>query len=177
KLQPGCILARGGCRVGFCRPDQKYPEGPERFKTCQVLSTTAFSSGQHYWEVDVKGAKRWIVGVACHSIQRKVAGNDSFIGYNNKSWSLFYQNYLGMSHNNVQENIDSDTPPQALGIHLNHDAGQLSFYQLGDTMQHLHTYTASFTEPLHAATPKGPPLGSPVNYQEQVPSLLCSFHQ
>ncbi|CAH2307810.1 E3 ubiquitin ISG15 ligase TRIM25-like [Pelobates cultripes] len=130
---------------------QKYPDGPERFRTCQVLSSPGFSSGQHYWEVDVSQAKRWIVGVACESIQRKIAGNDSFIGYNNKSWSLFFQNYLGVSHNNVQQTVVSDTPVQALGIYLDYDAGQMSFFQLGETLHLLHTYSATFTEPLHPA--------------------------
>ncbi|KAM8960342.1 uncharacterized protein RCH25_036030 [Pelodytes ibericus] len=132
----------------YSTTSQKYPDGPERFKTCQVLSTSAFSSGQHYWEVDVSEAQRWIVGVACQSIERKIAGNESFIGYNDKSWSLFFQKYLGVSHNNVQQNVGDESTVQALGIYLDYEAGQLSFYQLGDPMQHLHTFTASFTEPL-----------------------------
>ncbi|XP_053550198.1 tripartite motif-containing protein 16-like [Bombina bombina] len=130
---------------------QKYPDGPERFKSCQVLSIGAFSSGRHYWEVDLKEASRWIVGVACSSIERKVAGNESFIGYNNKSWSLFFQKYLGVSHNNIQKNIASDSPVQSIGIYLDYEAGRLSFYQLSYPMRHLHTFTVTFTEPLHAA--------------------------
>ncbi|XP_063788990.1 E3 ubiquitin/ISG15 ligase TRIM25-like [Pseudophryne corroboree] len=129
---------------------QKYPETPERFKSCQVLSTNLLSSGQHYWEVDVSGAKKWIVGVAYRSIERKIAGNESFIGYNSKSWTLFFQKFLGTSHNNVQYTVACSSPIQAVGVHLNYDAGYLSFYQLSPT-RHLYTFTATFTEPLHAA--------------------------
>ncbi|XP_040297332.1 tripartite motif-containing protein 16-like [Bufo bufo] len=129
---------------------QKYPETPERFKSCQVLSTNEFTSGQHYWEVDVSEAKRWIIGVAFKSIERKIAGNESFLGYNNKSWTLFFQKFLGASHNNIQNTVVSDSVVQGVGIYLDYDAGYLSFYQLNPT-RHLHTFTSTFYEPLLAA--------------------------
>ncbi|KAG8538663.1 hypothetical protein GDO81_022248 [Engystomops pustulosus] len=129
---------------------QKYPETPERFKSCQVLSINEITTGQHYWEVDVREAKRWIVGVAFKSIERKITRNESFFGYNNKSWTLFFQKFLGASHNNIQNTVDSDSVVQEVGIYLDYDAGYLSFYQLNPT-RHLHTFTATFYEPLHAA--------------------------
>ncbi|KAM4632518.1 nuclear factor 7, ovary-like [Discoglossus pictus] len=137
--------------ASYSSTSQKYTDGPERFKSCQILSMDRFSSGQHYWEVDVSEASRWIVGVASQSIERKVAGNDSFIGYNDKSWSLFFQKYLGVSHNNIQQTLDSDSPVQSVGIYLDYEAGRLSFYELCDPIRHLHTFTDTFTEPLHAA--------------------------
>ncbi|XP_068102489.1 E3 ubiquitin/ISG15 ligase TRIM25-like [Hyperolius riggenbachi] len=129
---------------------QKYAETPERFKSCQVLSTNLFTSDQHYWEVDVSEAKRWIVGVAYNSIERKIASNESFIGYNSKSWTLFFQKFLGTSHNNVQNTVTSDSAVKAVGIHLDYNSGYISFYQLNPT-RHLHTFTTKFTEPLRAA--------------------------
>ncbi|XP_075037405.1 tripartite motif-containing protein 16-like [Mixophyes fleayi] len=136
--------------ASYSSASQKYAETPERFKSCQVLSINELSSGQHYWEVDVSEAPRWIVGVASKSIQRKVAGNESFIGYNNKSWTLFFQKYLGTSYNNIQNTVASNSPVKAVGIHLNYDGGYLSFYQLQPT-RHLHTFSATFTEPILAA--------------------------
>ncbi|XP_053326844.1 E3 ubiquitin-protein ligase TRIM39-like [Spea bombifrons] len=130
---------------------QKYPDGPERFKARQVLNTSAFTSGRHYYEVDVSEAASWIIGVAYQSIERKGAGNKSFIGYNDKSWGLFFQNYLGISHNNIQQAVVSGSPVRTVGVFLDYEAGQLSFYQLGEQMLHLHTFTATFTEPLYAA--------------------------
>ncbi|KAM4632512.1 E3 ubiquitin/ISG15 ligase TRIM25-like [Discoglossus pictus] len=38
-----------------------------------------------------------------------------------------------------------------LGIYLDYEAGCLPFYQLCDPIRHLHTFTATFTDPLHAA--------------------------
>ncbi|KAM4698682.1 uncharacterized protein WCC33_014206 [Rhinophrynus dorsalis] len=137
--------------ASYSATSQKYPDGAERFKSCQVLSTSCFSSGQHYWEVDVSEAKRWIVGVAYPSIERKIAGNESFIGYNDKSWCLFFQKYLGASHNNIQQNVTADSAIQSIGIFLDYDGGRVSFFQLSSPVKHLHTFTATFTEPLHAA--------------------------
>ncbi|CAH2292756.1 E3 ubiquitin ISG15 ligase TRIM25-like [Pelobates cultripes] len=39
---------------------------------------------------------------------------------------------------------------QRLGIYLDYEAGRLSFYELCDPIRHIHTFTANFTEPLHA---------------------------
>ncbi|KAH1181150.1 hypothetical protein KIL84_002084 [Mauremys mutica] len=49
---------------------QKVPPTPERFNDC-VLSSEGFSSGKHYWEVDVRSSTDWDLGVARKSIQKK----------------------------------------------------------------------------------------------------------
>ncbi|XP_075037560.1 tripartite motif-containing protein 75-like [Mixophyes fleayi] len=134
--------------------NQMRPDKPERFKCRQVLSTPSFSSGKHYWEVDVSKAERWMIGVAGHSIERKILGNESYIGRNNKSWGLYCVRHLGTIHNNIHKKIDDrnpGSPVQTVGIYLDYEAGRLSFYQLCDPIRHLHTFTATFTEPLHAA--------------------------
>ncbi|XP_068102631.1 E3 ubiquitin-protein ligase TRIM39-like [Hyperolius riggenbachi] len=133
--------------TSHCRPHslKRFTEYP------QVLSCESFSSGRHYWEVEVSDDGDWDVGVSYASIERK--GKVSGIGDNNKSWSfrrkkdkLFaYHNYSEISSLNPQSTC------RRLGIYLDYEAGRLSFYQLEDTFSHLHTFTATFTEPLHAA--------------------------
>ncbi|XP_040297127.1 E3 ubiquitin-protein ligase TRIM11-like [Bufo bufo] len=130
---------------------QNRLDGPKRFKSVQVLSSRSFSSGRHYWEVDVSQAEKWIIGVAKESLERKVAGNESFIGYNKKSWGLMFNNGLGVHHNNIYKHLVSDAPVEFVGVYLDFKAGHLAFYQLCDTIRHLHTFTASFSEPLYAA--------------------------
>ncbi|KAM4614441.1 E3 ubiquitin/ISG15 ligase TRIM25-like [Discoglossus pictus] len=125
------------------------PDVPERFMSCQVLSVCSFSSGEHYWEVDVSEAKKWIIGVVYKSIKRKINGNESYIGYNDKLSGLSFNNSLGVRHNKHQD--ISDSPVQLVGIYLNYEAGLLSFYDWSGAKRHLHTFTATFTEPLHAA--------------------------
>ncbi|XP_068098439.1 E3 ubiquitin/ISG15 ligase TRIM25-like [Hyperolius riggenbachi] len=130
---------------------QERPESLERFKTCQVISVQSFSSGKHFWEVDVSGAKEWQIGVAAHSIPRKAQGRDSFIGYNDKSWALAAKDVLQAWHNNRWTEIRGQAPFPSVGIHLDYEAGQLSFHQLSNPPRVLHTFNAKFTEPLHAA--------------------------
>ncbi|XP_075035206.1 tripartite motif-containing protein 75-like [Mixophyes fleayi] len=139
--------------ASFTKLNQKRPDGPEKFKSRQVLSSCSFSSGKHYWEVDVSEAEKWEIGVAGHSIERKIDGDESYIGHNTKSWSLFLVNYFGTKHNNTHKKIEDRNPGpvQTVGIYLDYEAGRLSFYQLCDPIRHLHTHTATFTEPLHAA--------------------------
>ncbi|XP_063788586.1 E3 ubiquitin-protein ligase TRIM7-like [Pseudophryne corroboree] len=127
------------------------PDGPERFIVRQLLSSCSFSSGRHYWEVDVSAAEKWLIGVAGHSIERKKNGNESYIGYNNKSWALYFIDKPGARHNNVHKKITPDSPVQTVRIYLDYEAGRLSFYQLCDPIRHLHTFSATFTEPLYAA--------------------------
>ncbi|XP_069590886.1 E3 ubiquitin/ISG15 ligase TRIM25-like [Ranitomeya imitator] len=38
-----------------------YADHPERFSSRQVLSSSRFSSGKHYWQVDLSKAQRWII--------------------------------------------------------------------------------------------------------------------
>ncbi|XP_063788587.1 tripartite motif-containing protein 75-like [Pseudophryne corroboree] len=148
------IISRDHRSASYTDVYQKRRPGPERFIVRQVFSSCSFSSGRHYWELDVSKAKKWLIGVAGHSIERKVDGPKSCIGYNDKSWSLFLLNFLGTSHNNIHKEIEKWGPGssvQTVGIYLDYEAGRLSFYQLCDPIRHLHTFSATFTEPLYAA--------------------------
>ncbi|KAG8550401.1 hypothetical protein GDO81_026338 [Engystomops pustulosus] len=102
------------------------------------------------FQVDVSQAEKWIIGVAGESLERKAVGNESFIGFNEKSWGLMVINSLGVLHNNIFTSLESASPVKVVGIYLDNEAGHLSFYQLCDPIRHLHTFTASFTEPLYA---------------------------
>ncbi|XP_069823521.1 E3 ubiquitin/ISG15 ligase TRIM25-like [Dendropsophus ebraccatus] len=129
---------------------QNHPETAERFQDYdQVMSSRRFSSGRHYWDVEISRTDEWMVGMCYPSIDRR--GRQSGIGYNNKSWGVRkrYNQYI-VTHDNkyiwLPDNISSDR----FRICLDYEAGQLSFYELCDPIRHLHTFTATFTEPLHA---------------------------
>ncbi|XP_068091102.1 E3 ubiquitin-protein ligase TRIM11-like [Hyperolius riggenbachi] len=128
---------------------QNRPETPDRFQYNQVLSSQSFSSRRHYWEVDVGGSELWIVGMCYPSIDR--SGDQSEIGDNNKSWCLcrLGNHYSVLNDSNVIE-LPDGIPSDRVRIYLDYEAGQISFYALCDPIRHLHTFTATFTEPLHA---------------------------
>ncbi|XP_075437204.1 E3 ubiquitin/ISG15 ligase TRIM25-like [Ascaphus truei] len=136
--------------ASWSETDQLRPDTPERFRDYQVLSTRSFSSGQHYWEVEIsESGYRW-VGISYPSIERKV--RQSLIGHNKKSWGLrMWDNNHTVIHDSIRTRIYPESPLQRLRIYLDYEAGRLSFYQMCDPIRHLHTVTATFTEPLHAA--------------------------
>ncbi|XP_068094234.1 E3 ubiquitin-protein ligase TRIM39-like isoform X2 [Hyperolius riggenbachi] len=125
------------------------PEPPERFLYNQVLSSRSFSSGRHYWEVDVGGSEWWRVGMCYPSIDR--GGDQSLIGSNNKSWGLCrWGNQYSVIHDRKVIRLPNGIPSDRVRIYLDYEARQISFYALCDPIRHLHTFTATFTEPLHA---------------------------
>ncbi|CAI9537690.1 unnamed protein product [Staurois parvus] len=130
--------------------NQNRPETPERFQYCpQVLSSRSFSSGRHYWEVDVGGSDGWGVGMCYPSIDRREL--QSVIGYNNKSWGLYRNgDQCGVRHDSKETLLPPNPPSTRVRIDLDYEAGRISFYDLCDPIRHLHTFTTTFTEPLHA---------------------------
>ncbi|XP_040202952.1 nuclear factor 7, ovary-like [Rana temporaria] len=139
-------------RKTVSRSDVKHnrPETPERFQgSYQVLSSQSFSSGRHYWEVDVGETDGWRVGMCYPSIDRR--GGQSLIGYNNKSWGLYRDgDQYGLRHDNKEILLTPNLSSNRVRIDLDYEAGRISFYDLCDPIRHLHTFTTTFTEPLHA---------------------------
>ncbi|XP_073480460.1 E3 ubiquitin-protein ligase TRIM39-like [Aquarana catesbeiana] len=130
--------------------NQNHPETPERFQNYpQVLSSRSFSSGRHYWEVDVGGSDRWRVGMCYPSIDRR--GLQSRIGSNKKSWGLYRNcNQYLVIHDSKSIPLPTNLSSNRVRIYLDYEAGRISFYDLCDPIRHLHTFTTTFTEPLHA---------------------------
>ncbi|XP_073479462.1 E3 ubiquitin/ISG15 ligase TRIM25-like [Aquarana catesbeiana] len=130
--------------------EQNHPETPERFQDCsQVLSSRSFSSGRHYWDVDVGGSDIWRVGMCYPSIERRGVG--SVIGNNKKSWGLDrYNNQYSVIHDSYKILLPTNPSSNRVRIYLDYEAGRISFYDLCDPIRHLHTFTTTFTEPLHA---------------------------
>ncbi|XP_018423250.1 PREDICTED: E3 ubiquitin-protein ligase TRIM39-like [Nanorana parkeri] len=130
---------------------QKHPETPERFQCPQVLSSRSFSSGRHYWEVDVGRSKSWRVGMCYPSIERR--GGQSLIGDNKKSWGMGRRwggDQYSVRHDRKEIRLPGNVSSNRVRIDLDYEAGRISFYDLCDPIRHLHTFTTTFTEPLHA---------------------------
>lgn len=129
-----------------------YPSHPDRFEVCcaQLLCREALS-GRHYWEVTYTPSV--LVGVAYRSMEKNVMCPEHVVGQNSKSWSIWCSegSYIA-KHNREYTDIDiNPSPSRRIGVYLDWPAGVLSFYSVSsDTLTHLHTYRATFTEPLYA---------------------------
>ncbi|CAN0209610.1 unnamed protein product [Lampetra planeri] len=130
---------------------QGRPHHPHRFDGWhQSLCSESFSSGQHYWEVDVGSAEWCWVGVAYRTIPRRGRGNECRLGGSDVSWCLRkYGDSFLVLHGGVRTSLSVPQPPRRVGVHLDWDAGLLSFYS-ADSMALLHSFHTTFTQPLHA---------------------------
>ncbi|XP_066446395.1 E3 ubiquitin-protein ligase TRIM11-like [Eleutherodactylus coqui] len=129
--------------------NQNRPETAERFLYYQVMSRRGFSSGRHYWDVEISRSGGWMVGMCYPSIDRR---GQLFIGNDNKSWCLRRcNNEYSVKHDSKEILLPHIISSDRVRICLDYEAGRLSFYELCDPIRHLHTFTASFSEPLHAA--------------------------
>ncbi|XP_077123070.1 E3 ubiquitin/ISG15 ligase TRIM25-like [Ranitomeya variabilis] len=134
--------------------NQNRRETAKRFQEDQVLSSSRFFYGRHYWDVEVSRSGVWRVGMCYPSIDRR--GRQSYIGHNQKSWCLcggrqVYNNQCSVIHHSQVIPLPHQISSDRIRIYLDYEAGQLSFYELCDPIRHLHTFTATFSEPLHAA--------------------------
>ncbi|XP_073488516.1 E3 ubiquitin/ISG15 ligase TRIM25-like [Aquarana catesbeiana] len=134
--------------------EQNRPETSERFQSwVQVLSSQRFSSGRHYWEVNVSESENYRVGMCYPSMERRGGGegDQAGIGDNNKSWCLYrYSGLCYVRHDSKRIRISPNPSSNRVRISLDYEAGRLSFYDVCDPIRHLHTFTTTFTEPLHA---------------------------
>ncbi|XP_060126736.1 tripartite motif-containing protein 10-like isoform X1 [Zootoca vivipara] len=69
---PSLILSEDQKSVRKRDKPQALPTNPERFndQPC-VLGREGFTTGRHFWEVDVESKEGWAVGVARKSVERK----------------------------------------------------------------------------------------------------------
>ncbi|ROL41890.1 NLR family CARD domain-containing protein 3 [Anabarilius grahami] len=144
-------LSEGGKKATYEEKHQPYPYHPERFENHEQVLCRESLTGRCYWEVTWVGTGH--VAVTYKEICRK-EGSDCRIGRNKKSWSVYFcDEFYTFWHNNKYTTIPSPLPSSdILGVYLDWSAGTLSFYSVSNThtLTHLHTFNATFTEPLYA---------------------------
>lgn len=141
-------ISENSRKVIRTRELQSYGDNSERFDSfAQVLCREALSGGRYYWEIEWSG--EFSIGVAYKSISRKGKGSLCLLGYNDKSWSLLCSD-SGYSawHNRVDKPANGPHSPR-IGVYLDHTAGVLAFYSIGNTMTLLHRFETKFVEPLY----------------------------
>ncbi|XP_029525899.1 finTRIM family, member 83 [Oncorhynchus nerka] len=142
-------LSRGNRKAALKREPQDYADSASRFDCLpQVLCKEPLSGGAYYWEVEWSGEGA-SVGVTYKGIKRVGYGDSCRIGYNRKSWSLFCSD-SSYSARYGKDQLEINAPYSSrIGVFLDHSAGTLSFYTVGDTMSLIHRFKASFAEPVY----------------------------
>ncbi|XP_078476306.1 tripartite motif-containing protein 16-like isoform X1 [Lampetra planeri] len=135
------------------RDSQGRPDHPHRFDGwSQALCSESFSSGHHYWEVDVGNAWWWRVGVAYGTIPRKGSGGGAqWLGGSNASWCLEKcDDNFSVFHGGVKTALSVRGPPSPcrIRLYLHWEGGLLAFYR-ADSMEVIHEVWQRFLQPLY----------------------------
>uniref|UniRef100_F6TC93 Uncharacterized protein n=1 Tax=Ornithorhynchus anatinus TaxID=9258 RepID=F6TC93_ORNAN len=123
------------------------PNNPERFyDTPCVLGVPSLTSGVHYWEVEVAGRTQWDLGVCRDSVNRKGKIELSpAAGY----WVLSLRDgtqYWACGAHRI--NLHMVRPPLRVGVFVDVEAGDVTFYNLTDGT-YVYTFAnGSFRGPL-----------------------------
>ncbi|XP_059827011.1 zinc-binding protein A33-like [Hypanus sabinus] len=123
------------------------PDNGKRFRDWEcVLGSEGFTSGRHYWEVQVTGSRVWSLGVAAESVERK-----KWVALIPETgvWTI-ERNENQLYVNTCPESRLRTRPiPWKVGVYLSYEFGTVSFYN-ASTKSHLYTITGNkFTEKLY----------------------------
>ncbi|XP_078271775.1 zinc-binding protein A33-like [Rhinoraja longicauda] len=111
-----------------------------------VLGSEGFTSGRHYWEVEVAGSRRWSLGVAAESVERK---GEITLTPETGVWRIRRRDDEFGARTSPLSPLPARPIPGRVGVYLSYESGTVSFYD-ADTKSHLHTFTGNkFTEKLY----------------------------
>uniref|UniRef100_S4RNA8 B30.2/SPRY domain-containing protein n=1 Tax=Petromyzon marinus TaxID=7757 RepID=S4RNA8_PETMA len=116
-------------RTGASHGHPHHPQQFERF--AQALCRESFSSGHHYWEVDV--------------------GDDQWLGWSDASWCLEKRDdNFSVFHGGVKTalSVRGAPSPRRIGLHLHWEGGLLAFYR-ANSMEVIHEVRQRFLQPLY----------------------------
>ncbi|XP_044864914.1 butyrophilin subfamily 2 member A2-like isoform X1 [Mauremys mutica] len=131
---------RKSVRRGIAR--QEVPDNPERFHSFCLLGCERFTSGRHYWEVEVGDGGFGAVGVARESMRRK--GGIRF----NPEQGIWAVEQCGDQYRAL---TSPETPmplserPKKIGVYLDYEAEWVAFYNTGNETLIFTFMSASFT--------------------------------
>ncbi|XP_041068471.1 zinc-binding protein A33-like [Carcharodon carcharias] len=128
-------------------PGRSLPDTGKRFTDCIcALGSEGFTSGKHYWEVEVGENRGWSLGVASESVERKrwvsLSPETGF-------WTIGRFDHLFNIHSFTRSRLPVGQIAGKVGVYLSFESGTVSFYN-ANTKSHLHSFTGNkFTEKLY----------------------------
>ncbi|XP_078272022.1 zinc-binding protein A33-like [Rhinoraja longicauda] len=134
-------------RVRWTGTLMNLPDTGKRFTVSRcVLGSEGFTSGRHYWEVEVAEIRCWSLGVAAVSVERKrVVALTPEAGV----WIIRRRGDKFDPFASYRSRLPARPIPGRVGVYLSYESGTVSFYD-ADTKSHLHTFTGNkFTEKLY----------------------------
>ncbi|XP_041838448.1 E3 ubiquitin-protein ligase TRIM39 isoform X2 [Melanotaenia boesemani] len=165
---PRLLISPDGKMVKCGERHQLVSDKPQRFdRVVCVMAHQGFSSGRHYWEVEVGGKTDWDLGIASRSVNRKGKITVSPAhGY----WFLSLRDGTDYAFRTEPSiNLMVNVRPSRIGVFVDCDKGQVSFYNAEARILIYSFYSDRFPDTIH-------PFFSPCTNksgQNEAPLIIC----
>ncbi|XP_066215932.1 butyrophilin subfamily 1 member A1-like [Saccopteryx leptura] len=142
------VLSDSGKRVSVAEKvsrDEDAPvrQGPEESEIFSVLGQTCFTTGRHYWEAEVHVGSQggpgagWALGVCSETAKRE----GWFVETPEKNfWVVGYREGEMRALTSHPESLSLRQTPNRIGVFLDWEAGDVSFYNMADG-SHFYSFT------------------------------------
>ncbi|XP_072806531.1 probable E3 ubiquitin-protein ligase TRIML2 [Vicugna pacos] len=122
---PCLVLSEDLRSVRLRNVQQDTPGHPERFDfSATVLGVESFTSGRHYWEVDVEKATQWQLGIYEGSAYRNDSRDKVLLMGTMMGTDYIFWAFPPLRRISLRERVHS------VGVFLNYEYGQVSFYDV-----------------------------------------------
>ncbi|XP_036379760.1 E3 ubiquitin-protein ligase TRIM39-like [Megalops cyprinoides] len=143
---PWLLLSDDRKKVQESLSEMEVTQSKQRFDgwPC-VLGWEGFSSGRHYWEVNLANNGYWRLGVTTASSRRH--GRFPMTpseGY----WTLWRSTRQFYACTKPETQLPVHQVPRKVGVYLDYEEGQISFYNV-ETKTHIYTYSDTFRDKLY----------------------------
>ncbi|CAD7677663.1 unnamed protein product [Nyctereutes procyonoides] len=135
---PSLLLSEDRRQVTWQEEHQDLPSSTQRFHSYPcVLGQLHISSGRAYWEVKVEGALSWDLGICIDNVTRK---GSITMSPQNGFWAirLYKGEYWALT--SPETCLTIREKPLSVGIFLDYDAGDVSYYNMTDG-SHIFSFT------------------------------------
>ncbi|XP_067829987.1 butyrophilin subfamily 1 member A1-like [Heptranchias perlo] len=133
--------------VRWTETSRSLPDNEKRFTDFPcVLGSEGFSSGRHYWKVEVAGNQEWSLGMVAESVDRK---GQIELKPENGFWTIECLGDQFVANSSSRTAISLAEIPKRIGVYLSYKSESVSFYN-ADTKCHLYTFRGNkFTGKLY----------------------------
>ncbi|XP_037017898.2 putative tripartite motif-containing protein 64B [Artibeus jamaicensis] len=127
-----CISLTNGVSVMFGGDRDSASREPQRVQSFAAWGTHTFTSGRHYWEVDMMKHSMWILGVCKDSL---MSDTDIIVDYEEASllFSRKVNDHYCLSTNCPPFIQYVKRPLGKIGVFLDYDNGTVSFYDASNS--------------------------------------------
>uniref|UniRef100_A0A8C0T397 Uncharacterized protein n=1 Tax=Canis lupus familiaris TaxID=9615 RepID=A0A8C0T397_CANLF len=135
---PSLLLSEDRRQVTWQEEHQDLPSSTQRFHSYPcVLGQLHISSGRAHWEVKVEGALSWDLGICIDNVTRK---GSITVSPQNGFWAirLYKGEYWALT--SPETCLTIREKPLSVGIFLDYDAGDVSYYNMTDG-SHIFSFT------------------------------------